>query len=92
VAHIEHVIALAGVDHVGLGSDFEGVGPTTPSGLEDVSKYPNLFAKLLERGHSEAAIEKIAGGNLMRVWRAVEARARQLQLESTPGAPPPEAR
>lgn len=92
VAHIEHVIALAGVDHVGLGSDFDGVGPTTPSGLEDVSKYPNLIAKLLERGHSEADVARIAGGNLMRVWRAAEAKARELQGRvAAPPAPAPEA-
>ena len=87
VAHIEHVIAVAGVDHVGFGSDFDGVGPTTPAGLEDVSKYPNLIARLLARGHSEAAVAKIAGGNLMRVWRAAEAAARELAA-----APAAEAR
>ncbi len=72
VAHIEHVVTIAGIDHVGLGSDFDGVGPTLPTGLEDVSKYPALIAKFLERGYSEEAIAKIAGGNLMRVWRDAE--------------------
>lgn len=52
VAHIEHVISLVGVDYVGLGSDFDGVGPSLPEGLKDVSQYPNLIAALLERGHS----------------------------------------
>ena len=72
VAHIDHVVEIAGIDHVGLGSDFDGVGDSLPFGLRDVSMYPNLFARLLERGYSEADIEKIAGGNLMHVWREVE--------------------
>ena len=75
VAHVEHVIGLVGADHVGLGSDFDGVGPTLPTGLEDVSKYPALFARLAERGHDEETIAKLAGGNLMRVWREAESFA-----------------
>lgn len=75
VNHIEHVIEIAGIDHVGLGSDFDGVGPTLPEGLKDVSEFPNLIRALLERGHSEDDIRKICGGNLMRVWRAVEGGA-----------------
>jgi membrane dipeptidase len=70
--HIDHVVELAGIDHVGLGSDFDGVGPSLPTGLEDVSRYPNLFRVLLERGYSDEDIGKIAGGNLLRVWREVE--------------------
>jgi len=70
--HIDHVVEIAGIDHVGLGSDFDGVGPTTPIGLEDVSKYPNLIAELLARGYGDEDVEKIAGGNLLRVWREVE--------------------
>lgn len=70
VEHIEHVIKLAGVEHVGLGSDYDGVGDSLPEGLKDVSQYPNLIAALLEKGHSESDIEKILGGNLMRVWFA----------------------
>ena len=71
VAHIEHVIEVAGMDNVGIGSDFDGVG-CTPVGLEDVSKYPNLTRALLERGRSEKDIQKIYGGNLLRVMRAAE--------------------
>ena len=67
---------LVGIDHVGLGSDFDGVGPSLPIGLEDVSKYPNLIKVLLERGYDEAAIAKICSGNIFRVWRAVEAHAK----------------
>ena len=78
VAHIDHVAQLVGVDHVGLGSDFDGVGDSLPEGLKDVSMYPNLFARLLARGYSEADIEKIAGGNLMRVWREAERVAKEL--------------
>jgi membrane dipeptidase len=74
--HIFHVIELAGIDHVGLGSDFDGVGDSLPVGLKDVSAYPNLIRVLLERGMSEADLEKVLSGNFMRVWRAVEAHAR----------------
>jgi len=73
--HIQHVIRLVGVDHVGFGSDFDGVGDSLPTGLKDVTGYPNLIRVLLERGLSEADIEKICGGNLLRVWRAVEDHA-----------------
>lgn len=72
VAHIDHVVDLVGVDHVGLGSDFDGVGDSLPTGLKDVSQYPNLIAELLEAGYSEEDIEKILGGNLLRVWEEVE--------------------
>ncbi|MDT8408035.1 MAG: dipeptidase [Wenzhouxiangellaceae bacterium] len=77
VDHIEHVIETAGVDHVGLGSDYDGVGDSLPEGLKDVSAFPALIMELLRRGHSESDIRKILGGNLMRVWRAVEAHADQ---------------
>ena len=71
VAHIEHVVELVGVDHVGFGSDFDGVG-ALPRGLEDVSRYPVLLEALLDRGFDEAALRKIAGENLLRVWSEVE--------------------
>lgn len=73
--HIERVIDIAGIDHVGLGSDYDGVGDSLPEGLKDASTYPNLIAELLRRGHSEEHIRKILGGNVMRVWREVEAYA-----------------
>lgn len=71
-AHIEHVVQMVGPDHVGFGSDFDGVGDTLPSGLKDVSHYPNLIYELLRRGYSEEDVRKICGGNLLRVWSQVE--------------------
>ncbi len=73
--HFDHVVEIAGIDHVGVGSDFDGVGDSLPVGLKDVSMYPNLVAGLLGRGYSEQDIEKILGGNLLRVWSDVEAYA-----------------
>jgi membrane dipeptidase len=69
--HIDHVKKLAGIDHVGFGSDFDGVGDTLPTGLKDASEYPNLVRVLLERGYTEQEIEKICSGNVLRVWQAV---------------------
>lgn len=71
--HFDHVRDLVGVNHLGIGSDFDGVGDSLPTGLKSVVDYPNLIAGLLERGYSEVDIEKILGGNLLRVWREVEA-------------------
>ena len=71
VAHIDHVVRIAGIDSVGIGSDFDGVS-CTPVSLEDVSKFPNLTRALLERGYTEGQIGKVYGGNLLRVMRAVE--------------------
>ena len=79
--HIDHVVQLVGVDHVGLGSDFDGVGDSLPIGLKDVSQYPNLIAELLKRGYSETDIQKICGENLLRVWSRVAQVAHQLQAE-----------
>jgi len=76
--HIDHVVDLVGIDHVGLGSDFDGVF-SLPKGLSDASDLPNLIAELLDRGYAEVEIEKILGGNVLRVWSEVEATANQLQ-------------
>lgn len=73
--HIHHAVQVAGVDHVGIGSDFDGVGRSVPTGLEDVSRYPNLIRELLKLGYRAQDIEKIFGGNLLRVWSEVEAAA-----------------
>ena len=72
IDHIDRVVNLVGIDHVGLGSDFDGVGDTLPVGLKDVSMYPNLIERLIERGYSPLDIKKILGGNTLRVWREVE--------------------
>tara|TARA_R110002049_G_scaffold72099_8_gene186052 strand:+ start:2594 stop:3844 length:1251 start_codon:yes stop_codon:yes gene_type:complete len=74
--HIDHVLNLVGVDHIGLGSDFDGVGDTLPTGLKDVSMYPNLIAELLKRGYSKEDIEKICYKNIFRVWNEVIAFAK----------------
>jgi membrane dipeptidase len=70
--HIDHVVKLAGIDHVGLGSDFDGVGDSLPVGLKDVSQFPNLVKVLLQRGYSEEDIAKICYQNVFRVWSEVE--------------------
>ena len=70
--HIDHVVSIAGINHVGLGSDFDGVGDSLPTGLKDVSDYPNLILELIKRGYSEKDIAKICSGNLFRVWQEVE--------------------
>ena len=73
--HFEHAAKVAGVDHVGLGSDFDGVSDQLPEGMEDISKIPNLVAGLRERGFSDEDIQKILGGNTLRVMKQVEAAA-----------------
>lgn len=71
VDHIEHIAKVAGMDHVGLGSDFDGV-PNLPEGIDDVAGLPNITYELLRRGHSEADVLKILGGNFMRVFAEAE--------------------
>ncbi|WP_215397080.1 dipeptidase [Rheinheimera oceanensis] len=77
--HIDHVVKLVGIDYVGIGSDYDGVGDSLPVGLKDVASYPNLIHGLLQRGYSEADIGKILSGNFLRVWREVEQYAAQQQ-------------
>ncbi len=81
VEHIDHVVQLVGVDYVGLGSDFDGVGDSLPTGLKDVSYYPNLIYELLKKGYSEEDVRKICGENLLRVWSQVEKTAKELQTQ-----------
>jgi len=71
--HFDRIVALTSIDHVGIGSDYDGVGDSLPIGLKDVSQFPNLIEGLLERGYSEEDIRKVLGENLLRVWSAVEA-------------------
>jgi membrane dipeptidase len=82
VAAFQHTIELVGVEHVGIGSDFDGVGDSLPVGMKDVSNYPNLIEAFLKLEYSIGDIEKIMGGNLMRVWQATVNHAR----EATGGA------
>jgi membrane dipeptidase len=77
-SHIDHVVKVAGIDHVGLGSDYDGVGDSLPTGLKDVSQYPNLIYVLLRRGYSPEDIEKICSKNVFRVWnQVIEAAGKQ---------------
>jgi membrane dipeptidase len=78
VDHIEHIVKTAGIDHVGLGSDFDGIG-SVPQQLEDVSYYPYITQELLNRGYGREAIHKILGGNLLRVLRETEVVAKNMQ-------------
>lgn len=81
--HIEHVRKVAGIDHVGIGSDFDGI-TSTPAGLDGVEDYPALLAELLRRGWTDEEIKKLAGGNVLRVMRETEKVARQLRKERGP--------
>ena len=76
--HFDHIVKLTSIDHVGIGSDYDGVGDSLPIGLKDVSSYPNLVEGFLRRGYSEDDIKKILGENLLRVWREVEAVAAKM--------------
>ena len=73
--HVQRAVKIAGIDHVGFGSDFDGVGDSLPEGLKDVSGFPNLIEELLRRGMSEADLAKIMGGNVLRVMEQAEAYA-----------------
>jgi membrane dipeptidase len=81
--HIDHVRQVAGVDHVGIGSDFDGID-TVPEGLEDSSKFPELFAELIRRGWSDGDLKKLAGQNLLRAFRGAESTAKRLQQSRQP--------
>lgn len=83
VRHIEHVRDVAGIDHVGIGADYDGID-STPVGLEDVSTYPVLFAELSRRGWSEADLRKLAGENVLRAWSEAEAVSRRLRSQRGP--------
>jgi membrane dipeptidase len=81
--HVEHVRAVAGIDHVGLGGDFDGV-PSTPTGLSGVDSYPNLLGELAERGWSDAELGKLTWHNALRVLRDTEAASRSARAERGP--------
>lgn len=81
--HILHIGNLIGFDHVGVGTDFDGI-PSVPEGFADVSKYPDLVVELLKNGVSDSDASKVIGGNLLRVWAAVDAVAAELQAAGEP--------
>ncbi|KAJ4380254.1 hypothetical protein N0V86_004563 [Didymella sp. IMI 355093] len=83
VRHIKHIGELIGYDHVGIGTDYDGIG-STPAGLEDVSKFPDLIAELLRQGISDKDAAKVAGGNVLRVWKEADAVAKKLQKTTKP--------
>ncbi len=83
IAHIEHVRRVAGIDHVGLGGDFDGI-TSVPVGLEEVSTYPALLAELARRGWSDEELAKLAGENMLRVMREAEAASRRIRRERGP--------
>jgi membrane dipeptidase len=82
IDHIDHIAKVAGVDHVGLGSDFDGVSGATPQGIDSAADLPKITEALLDRGHSAEDIHKILGGNLMRVFRDVERVSHEMQQGS----------
>ncbi|HZR56167.1 MAG TPA: dipeptidase [Terriglobales bacterium] len=86
IDHIDHIAKVAGVDHVGLGSDFDGVSGATPAGIDSAADLPKITQLLLDRGYSAQDIHKILGGNLLRVFREVEKVSHELQATQTPAA------
>ena len=84
IDHIDHIVKVAGIDHVGLGSDFDGVSGQLPEGLDSPADIPKITQALLDRGYSAEDIRKILGGNLLRVFKEVEAVSKQLQAEDRP--------
>jgi len=82
IDHIDHIAKVAGVDHVGLGSDFDGVGGATPAGIDSAADLPKITQALLDRGYSAEDIKKILGGNILRVFRQVESVSREMQAQS----------
>jgi membrane dipeptidase len=85
VDHIDHIAKVAGVDHVGLGSDFDGVSGATPAGMDSAADLPKITQALLDRGYSAEDIRKILGGNVMRVFKEVERVSRELQTQPALG-------
>ena len=82
IDHIDHIAKVAGIDHVGLGSDFDGVSGATPQGIDSAADLPNITQLLLDRGYSAEDIKKILGGNLMRVFREVEGVSHEMQARA----------
>jgi membrane dipeptidase len=87
--HIDHITKVAGIDHVGLGADYDGLGNDLPEGLSNVGSYPALLAELMRRGWSDGDLAKLAGGNILRVMRAAEKVSVDLAANPPETAPPP---
>ena len=87
IDHFDHMIKIAGVDHVGVGSDFDGV-ECLPQGIDGVQDLPKITAELVKRGYSAEDLHKILGGNLLRVFAEVERVSRQIQSEQNPDRRP----
>ncbi len=83
IEHIEHAVKVAGIDHVGLGSDFDGI-PSSPEGMDSAADLPKITQSLMARGYSAEDMNKILGGNFLRVFEKVQEVSRQLQSESRP--------
>jgi membrane dipeptidase len=84
IDHIDHIAKVAGIDHVGIGTDFDGIGGQLPAGIDSAADLPKITEALMARGYSAADCRKILGGNLLRVFREVEETARELQAENRP--------
>ena len=80
--HVDHIAKVAGVEHVGLGSDFDGVSGATPQGMDSAADLPKITQALLDRGYSAEDIHKILGGNTLRVFREVERVSREMQAQA----------
>jgi membrane dipeptidase len=79
IDHIDHIAKVAGIDHVGLGSDFDGVSGATPEGIDSAADLPRITQALLDRGYSAEDVHKILGGNVLRVFAEVERVSREMQ-------------
>ena len=84
IDHIDHIAKVAGIDHVGLGSDFDGISGQLPEGIDSAADLPKITEALMARGYSAEDCRKILGGNLLRVFREVEQVAKELQAENRP--------
>jgi len=83
IDHIDHIAKIAGIDHVGLGSDFDGVSGATPQGIDSAADLPKITQSLLDRGYNATDIHKILGGNLLRVFRQIERVSQEMQAQAT---------
>src|SRR5204862_2602363 len=84
IDHIDHIAKVAGIDHVGLGSDFDGVSGATPQGIDSAADLPKITQALLDRGYTANDIHKILGENLLRVFRQVQRVSREMQVVGSP--------